>query len=143
MNPLTLKKAAAYLCAVFLIGAVSGASLTWRFARQRQHPRPASMDRVHQSMRDRFISRLELTPDQVSRITPFIEKLERQMQGNFREITRLSDEAISSFHASINPILTPDQREELQRMEQERRRYVHPKPSPSCFNAQQSSFTRL
>jgi Spy/CpxP family protein refolding chaperone len=109
---------------VFIAGMFGGALLGARYARH-VFPSPRNMPSQNFAARlmERYVDRLELTADQVSKIEPIVQKaqveVQRQRRENLREITRTMDQ----MHSEIAAILTPEQRvkmDELRRKFRER-----------------------
>ncbi len=78
-----------------------------------------------QAMKNRLQWQLRLTDEQMAKISPIIEKTGAQLEEIRGETGRRVREAIAQAHRDIAPILTPEQKERLQQMEQRRRRWMH------------------
>lgn len=122
---------------IFLLGAVSGASLAIGLG-----PRFASRPPGMQDMKNRLLMemthRLKLTPEQQTKIEPILAEAGTQMQQVHREeIGRIAG-IMETVKAKMAPILTAEQQTELQKMgkEMENRRdrmfpgHMHPHMQP-------------
>jgi Spy/CpxP family protein refolding chaperone len=78
-----------------------------------------------QAMKNRLQWQLRLTDEQMVKISPIIEKTGAQLEEIRGETGRRVREAIAQAHRDIAPILTPEQKERLQQMEQRQRRWMH------------------
>jgi len=61
----------------------------------------------------------------MAKISPIIEKTGTQLEEIRGDTGRRVREAIAQAHRDIAPILTPEQKERLQQMEQRQRRWMH------------------
>src|SRR5437870_12057790 len=78
-----------------------------------------------QAMKNRLQWQLRLTDEQMAKISPIIEKTGAQFEEIRGETGRRVRETIAESHREIAPILTPEQKERLQQMEQRQRRWMH------------------
>jgi Spy/CpxP family protein refolding chaperone len=78
-----------------------------------------------QAMKNRLQWQLRLTDEQMAKISPIIEKTGTQLEEIRGDTGRRVREAIAQAHRDIAPILTPEQKERLQQMEQRQRRWMH------------------
>src|SRR5229473_7842024 len=78
-----------------------------------------------QAMKNRLQWQLRLTDEQMTKIAPIIEKTGAQLEEIRGDTGRRVREAIAQAHRDIAPILTPEQKERLQQMEQRQRRWMH------------------
>jgi len=78
-----------------------------------------------QAMKNRLQWQLRLTDEQMAKISPIIEKTGAQLEEIRGETGRRVRETIAESHREIAPILTPEQKERLQQMEQRQRRWMH------------------
>jgi Spy/CpxP family protein refolding chaperone len=78
-----------------------------------------------QAMKNRLQWQLRLTDEQMAKISPIIEKTGAQLEEIRGETGRRVREAIAQAHRDIAPILTPEQKERLQQMEQRQRSWMH------------------
>jgi Spy/CpxP family protein refolding chaperone len=77
-----------------------------------------------QAMKNRLQWQLRLTDEQMAKISPIIEKTGTQLEEIRGDTGRRVREAIAQAHRDIAPILTPEQKERLQQMEQRQRRWM-------------------
>jgi len=78
-----------------------------------------------QAMKNRLQWQLRLTDEQMAKISPIIEKTGTQLEEIRGDTGRRVREAIAQAHRDIAPILTPEQKERLQQMEQRQRSWMH------------------
>jgi len=127
MNGLTKTRIVVYLGAIFLAGAIAGAVGGYT-AGKNTHRRPPPPDRdMAGGLRRHLESRLSLTPDQVAKINPHIDQLCSEMSSLHRGVGRQVQKAFDSFHAQIATYLTPAQKEELEKLQEEHRKKSHPR----------------
>ena len=107
---------------VFVAGGLTGAYLV---ASQAHHllfgPHGAIADR----MRHRLRFQLRLTDEQMTRISPIIDKTATQLEGIRAETGQRVRATFAEAHREIAPELTPEQREKLKAMDERRRRWMH------------------
>ena len=110
---------------VFLVGGLTGAFLGASHVRHflfKHHHRGDISER----MRERMRRELDLTPEQVARISPILDRAAAQLQQMRRDTGQRVREILDETHRQIAPTLTDEQRQELQRMkERHRRRHQH------------------
>ncbi len=87
-------------------------------------------DRGHfqQRLLDRFSSKLQLTPEQRSRVATILEAKHQKIDALRAEIRPRFEEIRTSTSAEIRPLLTPEQQKRFDVMEAEwkdRRKQVH------------------
>ncbi len=108
---------------VFLAGGMAGAFIA---ASQTHHflsgpYRGAMSDR----MRDRLRNELRLTDEQMTKISPIIDKTATQLEAIRMETGRRVHETFAEAHREIAADLTPEQRAKLQKIEERHRHWFH------------------
>jgi Spy/CpxP family protein refolding chaperone len=123
---------------VFVAGGIAGAALGGLYARhlffEFHHPRL-----VGARMKERLRAELSLTPEQVAKISPIVDKTATQLQEVRRDTGRRVHEIIMEAHQEMATNLTDEQRQKLQQIEERHRRWRHrggphgspPEPSPT------------
>ena len=110
---------------VFLAGGLTGAFLGASHVRHfffKHHHRGD----IGERMRERLRRELDLTPEQVARISPILDRAAAQLQQMRRDTGQRVREILDETHRQIAPTLTDGQRQKLQRMkERHRRRHQH------------------
>jgi Spy/CpxP family protein refolding chaperone len=109
---------------VFLAGGVTGAFVGAAHARHfffESHHRGVIAER----MRERLQRQLDLTPEQVSKISPIIDKAATQLQQVRRDTGRRVHEIITERDRQLASIITDEQRQRLQQIEERHRRWHH------------------
>lgn len=109
---------------VFIAGGVTGAFFAATQARHFLFP-PPEHGAVAAHMRDRLRIELKLTPEQMEKIGPFIDKAGAQLEDVRRDTGRRVHETFMQSHREISPYLTEEQRAKLQRMETRHRGWHH------------------
>ncbi len=108
------------LIAIFVAGAVTGGFLTIR-AMKYEMPRRIEVPPGTPFSVDRWLAHLHLTPDQDQKLRPIIEQVDNELRNlralDLREIEGILDRA----QDRMNAVLTPDQRERLRQMLEERK----------------------
>lgn len=124
---------------VFIAGGVTGgfvaaSSIRHYFLAGRHHTVAA------ERMRERLKSQLNLTPEQVAKISPIIDKTTAQLDEIRTDTGRRVHELFSNFHEQVAADLTAEQRAKFEEMRQHhhrlmerlhRRRGDRPPPPPS------------
>jgi hypothetical protein len=108
---------------VFIAGGMTGAFLGAAYARHlffEFHHDPAVMS---SRMRDRLRTELKLTPEQVAKISPIIDKTAAQLAEIRRDTGRRVHEVMINAHREMAANLTDDQRLKLQEIESRHRRW--------------------
>src|SRR2546430_10337855 len=83
-----------------------------------------------QAMKTRLQWQLRLTDEQMTKISPIIEKTGAQLEQIRGDTGRRVRDAIAEAHREITPILTPEQQQRLQQMEERRRRWFQHRQLP-------------
>jgi Spy/CpxP family protein refolding chaperone len=130
MTSLGKRKLAAYVVAIFLAGAGSGALVVWQVG-QRQPGTPLPPAEIGARLRARFQSRLDLTPDQAQKIAPMIDQAMRRVEAIRQETASRVFANVSDLHAQVLTVLTPEQKSRFEELERERRDYLRQKFGPS------------
>ena len=106
---------------VFLAGGLTGAFVAAATARNyffgASHHAVAA-----QRMRERLKTELDLTPEQMEKISPLIDKAAAQLESIRKETTHRVRDTFVDLHRQIAEYLTPDQKVKLERM---RERHHH------------------
>jgi Spy/CpxP family protein refolding chaperone len=109
---------------VFVAGGIAGAALGGFYARHLffdvHHPR-----RVGDRMKERLRTELSLTPEQVAKVSPIVDKTAAQLQEIRRDTGRRVHEIMTEAHKEIAGNLTDEQRQKLQQIEERHRRWRH------------------
>jgi Spy/CpxP family protein refolding chaperone len=121
---------------VFIAGGISGAFLGGLYARHHffAFHRP---ELIGGRMKERLRAELNLTPEQVTKISPIIDKTAAQLRDIRRDTARRVHETIAEAHRQMAVNLTDEQRQKLQQIEERHRHWHHrrlhefpPEPSP-------------
>ena len=109
---------------VFLAGGVTGAFVGAAHARHFFFlaPRPAA---ISERMRERLQRELNLTPEQVAKISPMLDKAAAELHQVRRDTGRRVHEIIGETHQQMAGILTDEQRRKLQQLEERHQRWHH------------------
>ena len=113
---------------VFIAGGTTGAFFAAKQARHGffDQPRPVIAER----MRDRLRVRLQLTPEQVEKISPIIDKTATELEKTRRETRRRVHEVFTESHREMAAYLTPEQQAKLRAMEDRHQRWMHHRRGP-------------
>jgi Spy/CpxP family protein refolding chaperone len=109
---------------VFIAGVISGAFLGGLYARHHffAFHRP---ELIGGRMKERLRAELNLTPEQVAKISPIIDKTAAQLRGIRRDTARRVHETIAEAHREMAVNLTDEQRQKLQQIEERHRHWRH------------------
>src|SRR5882724_667446 len=121
---------------VFVAGGISGAFLGGLYARHHffAFHRP---ELIGARMKDRLRGELNLTPEQLAKISPIIDQTAVQLRDIRRDTARRVHETMAEAHRKMAANLTDEQRQKLQQIEERHRRWRHhrshefPAESPS------------
>jgi Spy/CpxP family protein refolding chaperone len=109
---------------VFIAGGISGAFLGGLYAQHHffAFHRP---ELIGGRMKERLRAELNLTPEQVAKISPIIDKTAAQLRDIRRETARRVHETIAEAHRQMAVNLTDQQRQKLQQIEERHRSWRH------------------
>jgi Spy/CpxP family protein refolding chaperone len=107
---------------VFVAGAITGAFVGGLYARQHflAFHRP---ELIGARMKERLRAELKLTPEQVAKISPIIDKTAAQLRDIRRDTARRVHETMAEAHRQVAVNLTDEQRQKLQQVEERHRRW--------------------
>lgn len=115
---------------VFVAGGITGGFMG------AAHARHFFMDGPHRGfskerMGERLRRELNLTPDQVSKISPILDKTSAQMESIRTETAQRVHETMAQAHREIATVLTDEQREKLKQLHRRQRHgFRAGQPSP-------------
>src|SRR2546423_5782862 len=113
-NGLKWKLIAGFLL-VFIAGGLTGAFVA--AATTRNYFFAASHHAVAaQRMRERLKSELNLTPEQMEKISPVIDKMAAQLEGIRKDTAHRVRETFAELHRQIAADLTPEQKAKFEQM---------------------------
>jgi Spy/CpxP family protein refolding chaperone len=133
MNRVLQWKLIAGFLLVFLAGGVTGAFVGAAHVRHFffAAPRPAV---ISERMRERLQRQLNLTPEQVGKISPILDKAAVELHQVRRDTGRRVHEIIAETHRQMADVLTDEQRGKLRQLEERHRHWHHghgrPEPPP-------------
>jgi len=124
MNQALKWKLIAGFILVFVAGGISGAFLGGLYAQHHflEFHRP---ELIGARMKERLRAELNLTPEQVAKISPIIDKTAVQLREIRRDTARRVHETIADAHRQMAVNLTDEQRQKLQQIEERHRRWRH------------------
>ncbi len=109
---------------VFVAGGITGAFVGGAYARHHffevRHP-----ERIGARMKERLRTELNLTPEQLAKISPIIDKTAVQLRDVRRETGRRVHEILNDAHQQMAATLTEEQRQKLEQIEERHRRWRH------------------
>src|SRR5213592_1785047 len=124
MNQALRWKLIAGFILVFVAGGISGAFLGGLYARHLffgfHQP-----EQIGARMKERLRAELNLTPEQVAKVSPIIDKTAVQLREIRQETARRVHETIAEAHRQMAVNLTDEQRQKLQQIEARHRRWRH------------------
>jgi Spy/CpxP family protein refolding chaperone len=134
MNRVLQWKLIAGFLLVFVAGGITGAFVGGLYARHHffelHHP-----ERIAGQMKERLRTELNLTPEQLAKVSPIIDKTTAQLRDIRRDTGRRVHEIIIDAHRQMAAQLTDEQRQKLTQMEERHRRFHDssdepPSPTP-------------
>jgi Spy/CpxP family protein refolding chaperone len=124
MNRALQWKLVAGFLLVFVAGGITGALVGGLYARHHffelHHP-----ERMAGQMKERLRAELNLTPEQLAKISPIIDKTSAQLREIRRDTGRRVHEIIADAHHQMAAQLTDEQRQKLSQIEERHRRWRH------------------
>lgn len=108
---------------VFVAGGLTGgfiAATTTRHYFFGPGHRPAGAQR----MREHLKAELDLTPDQVAKISPIVDQTAAQLEQIRRDTARRVRDTFAEAHRQISADLTPEQQAKLEKMRERHRRFL-------------------
>ena len=124
MNPALKWKLIAGFVLVFVAGGIAGAALGGLYARhlffEFHHPRMIGV-----RMKEQFRSELHLTPEQMAKISPIIDKTAAELQQVRRDTGDRVREIWMEAHQQIAGNLTDEQRQKLLQMKEHHHQWRH------------------
>jgi Spy/CpxP family protein refolding chaperone len=109
---------------VFVAGGITGAFFGGVYAQHHffrlHHPQL-----IGSRMKERLRAELNLTPEQIAKISPIIDKAAVQLREIRRDTARRVHETIGEAHRQMAVNLTDEQRQKLQQIEERHRRWRH------------------
>jgi Spy/CpxP family protein refolding chaperone len=131
MNPPNRRRAALYLAAVFLAGALAGVAGGYAFGRRPVFRPPPSPDQMAEMIVERFTRELGLTPDQQEKLRPIARDSSTAMETLHRDTHEKVIALFQETHQRVRAFLTPDQVEKLRAFEaREARKFGGGQPPP-------------
>jgi Spy/CpxP family protein refolding chaperone len=117
------KLIAAFLL-VFVAGGITGAFVGGSYARHRffELHRP---ERIGARMKDELRAELNLTPEQVAKISPIIDNIDSQLRNIRRDTGQRVHQVMAEAHRQMAANLTDEQRQKLQQLEEQHRQWRH------------------
>jgi Spy/CpxP family protein refolding chaperone len=124
MNSALKWKLVAGFLLVFVAGGITGMALGGLYARHLffEFHRPG---RVGDRMKERLRTELHLTPEQVAKVSPIIDKAAQQLQEVRRNTGKRVHEIMAEAHKEIAVNLTDEQRQKLEQMKERHHRWRH------------------
>ena len=124
MNAALKWKLIAGFLMVFLAGGLTGAFVavktTRHFLFTASHHEVAA-----QRMRARLQAELDLTPEQMAKISPVIDKAAVQLEQIRKDTARRVHETFADAHQQIAKDLTPEQQTKLEQLRERHHRWLH------------------
>jgi Spy/CpxP family protein refolding chaperone len=124
MNGALKWKLVAGFVLVFVAGGIAGAAFGGFYARHLffEFHRPG---RVGDRMKERLRTELRLTPEQMAKVSPIVDKTTAQLKEIRRDTGRRVHEIMTEAHKDIAANLTDEQRQKLQQIEERHRSWRH------------------
>lgn len=124
MNGALKLKLVAGFVLVFVAGGIAGAALGGWYTRYLlfESHRPG---RVGDRMKARLRTELRLTPEQIAKVSPIIDKTTMQLREIRHDTRRRVHEIMTEAHKEIAGNLTDEQRQKLQQIEEQHSRWPH------------------
>jgi hypothetical protein len=121
MNQIARWKIVLSLAAIFLAGSVTGALFTVAIAKHEVR-RQSDPTQWSQLTMQRWKARLHLTAAQEEKLKPIVETTVNELRALRTNDLHQTDEILARAQTRIDPELSPDQRQRLQKMRDARKR---------------------
>jgi len=121
MNMPARGKIIAYMVALFVAGGICGAMVVARMAANPQTLIVNRSPEIAVKIQKKLTARLALTPEQLAKIQPLIEKTSEELEASHRDCLKRISLAIDNLHVQLCPLLTPEQKPMLAALDEERR----------------------
>jgi Spy/CpxP family protein refolding chaperone len=140
MNGLSKTKLISYLAAIFVAGGITGATVAVTATKKLMAEPPRTEHMEAHYLKERFQSKLGLTPEQEKVIEPILEKMSKDLKSIRGETTKRVSAIMKNSCDQIGKELTPEQRQRLEEMKKDRpenahRRFKPPWDSPRKSNS--------
>jgi Spy/CpxP family protein refolding chaperone len=124
MNGALKWKLVAGFVLVFVAGGIAGAALGGWYTRHLffESHRPG---RMGDRMKERLRTELRLTPEQIAKVSPIIDKTTTELREIRRDTRQRVHGIMAEAHKEIAVNLTDEQRQKLQQLEERHRRWRH------------------
>jgi hypothetical protein len=109
---------------VFVAGGITGAFVGGSYTRHHFLAFHRS-ELIAGRMKERLRAELSLTPEQVAKISPIVDKTAAQLREIRRDTARRVHETIAEAHRQMAVNLTDEQRQKLQQIQEQHRRRHH------------------
>jgi Spy/CpxP family protein refolding chaperone len=109
---------------VFIAGGITGAFVGGERAHHAFFRGP-HRGFIKERMGEHLRRELKLTPEQVAKISPMIDKASAELEAIRMDTVRRVHEAMRQSHAEMADILTDEQRAKMKEMESRHRRHPH------------------
>jgi Spy/CpxP family protein refolding chaperone len=113
-------KALLYAGALVLFGMIIGAMFMSRVDAKSQTLRLGRSEEIADRIRERLIEKLDLTPEQKTRIEPLIRKTAQEMENAHLDCLKQVSKSLDALHTQIKPELIPEQQHKLVELDSER-----------------------
>jgi len=123
MNTALKWKLIAGFVLVFIAGGVTGGFIA--AATTRHYLFSAHHGIAAERMRNRLQSQLNLTPEQVRKISPVLDKAAAKLEDIRKDTARRVHETFAEAHRQIADDLTPEQRTKLEQLHEGHHRHLH------------------
>ncbi|HKQ39643.1 MAG TPA: hypothetical protein VJ063_16320 [Verrucomicrobiae bacterium] len=120
MTDISKWKIILYLAAIFAAGGVSGWVVAAKTTKERILTPPGPKE-ISSHFCDRLSSKMNLTPEQSAKIKDVSDRYAKEVDALRDEQWRRIRTAANNRNAQINAILNPEQREQFEQLERERR----------------------
>jgi len=109
---------------VFAAGGITGAYIGGSYTRHHflELHRP---ERIGVQMKERLRTELNLTPEQVTKISPIIDKTATQLRLIRRDTGQRVHQVMADAHQQMAASLTDEQRQKLRQIEEQHRQWHH------------------
>jgi Spy/CpxP family protein refolding chaperone len=119
MTTLTKPRILTYAAVVFIAGLLAGVAAGYALCHW-NHMGPPDPDKMLTRMEGKLRKELSLSEDQVSQIKPSLQQLSSELRNAHDTSFSLFSDLVHRFNDRIGPVLTPEQRTQLEKLTRER-----------------------
>ncbi len=125
MNKLSKTQFVLYLVAIFVAGGVTGAAIALKTSKQMMAEAPAPSRIDARYLKQRYESKLNLTPEQSQVVEPILEKMSDDLKSIRQDTSKRISGMMKTSYDQMGKCLSSEQRAKLEEMRKDHREDRH------------------